>query len=526
MGYTSKPFNYDGTLPNQVEHDLELANDNFNILAQAFINNDPTTGIIKGPWVDVRAYASINDAVAAIGSDQKVLLIPNTQTLTGNLTIPSNITLLILQGGAIVAPSGSNYTLTINGSLVAGLYQIFYGFSPENITFGAGSVDKVYPQWWGAKGDGITDDYLAIQSAINSVKSIGGIVFFTPNEGSSWAIGSTLVIDKPIALIGSGAGSYENEGYFTPSTLIKWIGSAGGTMLVIGDGITAIAGVSIKNIAFDGQKIATTGLHLKEVRESVFENLLIQSSKIGMKLEVIATSGQDRNVMFNEFRNIFFIDYWSNGDTQGIVMSINNYGNCCMNQFYNLRICFKGDAPGIVVHGDNNSFFGTYIFRASGNGYGVEIGSPIGVCGSNYFYHLQSSAGGLHVTYNSTGNVVFGYDQINNEPLPVIDSGSSLLCFVVKGINYLYSLTGLKGLSTGNNPKYQLRGAVAVNAGATSVNVSFAPQQPDNNYGIFVSPTWNTTCYITSKTTTGFTVNFGTAAPTEGGYIEWFMLGY
>jgi hypothetical protein len=47
MGYTPNPFNYTGTLPNQVQNDLQLVNDNFNTLAQAFVGNDPTTGKVK-----------------------------------------------------------------------------------------------------------------------------------------------------------------------------------------------------------------------------------------------------------------------------------------------------------------------------------------------------------------------------------------------------------------------------------------------------------------------------------------------
>ena len=47
MGYTNRPFNYIGNLDYQVQHDLELANTNFEILAQAFFNNDPTTGKVK-----------------------------------------------------------------------------------------------------------------------------------------------------------------------------------------------------------------------------------------------------------------------------------------------------------------------------------------------------------------------------------------------------------------------------------------------------------------------------------------------
>jgi hypothetical protein len=47
MSYTSRPFNYTGTLPNQVQNDLNLANDNFDILGQAFLNNDPSSKPIK-----------------------------------------------------------------------------------------------------------------------------------------------------------------------------------------------------------------------------------------------------------------------------------------------------------------------------------------------------------------------------------------------------------------------------------------------------------------------------------------------
>ena len=47
MPYTRRPFNYTGTLPNQVENDLGLADDNFDILAQAFVNDDPASGVVK-----------------------------------------------------------------------------------------------------------------------------------------------------------------------------------------------------------------------------------------------------------------------------------------------------------------------------------------------------------------------------------------------------------------------------------------------------------------------------------------------
>ena len=38
--------------------------------------------------------------------------------------------------------------------------------------------DVVTPQMFGAKGDGITDDTTAIQSAFNAVRTNGGAVYF------------------------------------------------------------------------------------------------------------------------------------------------------------------------------------------------------------------------------------------------------------------------------------------------------------------------------------------------------------
>ncbi|MEM4620948.1 MAG: hypothetical protein QW607_12150 [Desulfurococcaceae archaeon] len=43
MPWTNRPFDYFGTSPTQILDDLTKANDNFEILGQAFVGNDPTT---------------------------------------------------------------------------------------------------------------------------------------------------------------------------------------------------------------------------------------------------------------------------------------------------------------------------------------------------------------------------------------------------------------------------------------------------------------------------------------------------
>lgn len=57
------------------------------------------------------------------------------------------------------------------------------------------------------------------------------------------------------------------------------------------------------------------------------------------------------------------------------------------------------------------------------------------------------------------------------------------------------------------------RPAVAVTAAAGTVAVAFPRAEADALYGVSVTPNWGTTAWVTAKTTTGFTVNFGTVAP-------------
>lgn len=54
--------------------------------------------------------------------------------------------------------------------------------------------------------------------------------------------------------------------------------------------------------------------------------------------------------------------------------------------------------------------------------------------------------------------------------------------------------------------------ARSVTAAATSVVVTFPRQEPDTDYGVSVTPSWNTTVWTSNKTTTGCTIHFGTAA--------------
>lgn len=121
--------------------------------------------ITKGPWVDSRAYTTLEDANTAAYNAGKLLVITKNYTLTANTTLTAAVK--VIKGGGLT--KASTYTLAINGPFEAGLYQVFIGFSAGDVTFGSGAVKKFYPEWWKTnETPGATDMRAAIQAAVDA----------------------------------------------------------------------------------------------------------------------------------------------------------------------------------------------------------------------------------------------------------------------------------------------------------------------------------------------------------------------
>ena len=146
---------------------------------------------------DTAAVMAAVTAAAAYDNGSEVF-IPRGAYSIGDVTVPNNVTLNFSQGGIISVQTGK--TITINGGIKAGLYQIFSG---SGTVAGTPKIKEVYPQWFGAKGDGVTDDTQAIQAAINlAISSNKNTVSCTSGE---YKISGALVNANLVTFAGDNA---------------------------------------------------------------------------------------------------------------------------------------------------------------------------------------------------------------------------------------------------------------------------------------------------------------------------------
>ena len=122
-------------------------------------------------------YDSLADAVSDIGSAVTTLVIDSKTIIADGTTVttPTTLSLMVINGGSFDGVAGgSTETLIVNGSLIAGYYQIL----GLNLTVEGGeNIPKIIIEWFGAIGDGLVDDTNAVVAAAAFAASGGKAVF-------------------------------------------------------------------------------------------------------------------------------------------------------------------------------------------------------------------------------------------------------------------------------------------------------------------------------------------------------------
>ena len=405
-------------------------------------------------WLTDTAYnGDLATAVTSIGSAKAILSIPaGNWPVATNLAIPANLTLRISHGALLNIATGK--TLTINGPLEAGLYQIFS-------CTGTGSVAGLKTTqaiWFGLHDDGSTDDYAAVMQSYNATATGGRLIFPRPAVGL--ALSNTLAITKPIIIEFQGD-AYVTDIYWAATSIpiFKWIGGASPMISV-----TNVAGVFFKGDALlDANRTATFGIYADRMRFGGWKGNLVvwNPATAGIKLYSSSSIAND-NSMYNTFDHIVV------RGPQALVMdsAYPLLANCCHNLVNKLTVVFTGDNALDLISCDNNSFNEVFLYRHTTEGLTTGNGLRFGsyAC-SNQISHYQGPVYLGAGTSNGTGtclvdvpavvssvNTILNYDMTNGQALPNITDKS------IRSATYKWTLSGsgtneyYLELAAGGNP--------------------------------------------------------------------------
>lgn len=104
-------------------------------------------------------FATLQDAITAVGSNNATLyILAGTYNISADLTVPANVT-LNLERGAVLAVATTK-TLTINGLIEAGFYQVFSWTGTGAIVLSG--LQPVKTSWFGDTATGINKGLLSV----------------------------------------------------------------------------------------------------------------------------------------------------------------------------------------------------------------------------------------------------------------------------------------------------------------------------------------------------------------------------
>jgi len=250
----------------------------------------PDMTYLGGTYLDAGAYSTLALADAAAAATGKQLVISSVWN-----TVPAvlNSHIWVLAGGRI----NNAGALMINGSFVAGRYQVFGGAGA--VSFGVTSTHLVYPEWWGAKADGATASAAPLQAALNSC-SAGAAVYLL---AGTYMCSTTINLPAYVKLYG--VSQIYSILSFTNQTLdgINFVTSGNNSFNTLRDlcvtgaknGFRAnyTGHITMENVY---AKNCVIGFYFSQVVGSMFTRLEGRYNGTGIKIDFNGISYSDQNV--------------------------------------------------------------------------------------------------------------------------------------------------------------------------------------------------------------------------------------
>lgn len=299
-----------------------------------------------------------------------------TQTIASNITwIGDNF---ISSGSLITINNG--VSVIINGTLEAGPYQIFnlvgsgqiyFAHNSPGVDTGQTTTDIVYPEWWGAQGNGTHDDTAAINSATYAFERGWGKVLFT---GKQYLISSECTISASYTFWEGEIPQWRN----TPLPTIVSNSATAKILRIYGAGTD---GVVVKGLTFSRSVSGTSGSRTISVEGGLtpkFENCTWADSQYGMYVHAVSGLSIKDCTAISEItgNGTDYGIYIDGTDTDNTGVSVQNFswlGNTTSDityQFYDKETGGSakgaGDRRLFNIGGSGQLNYGVYIEDGSG----------------------------------------------------------------------------------------------------------------------------------------------------------------
>jgi len=152
-------------------------------------------GSDRGP----RTGVTLSNTVSRLGTTPATIVIEGNWAIGNSFSVPTNITLQVLQGGRLTVAAAQ--TLTVNGTIDAGHYRIFYGAGTID-----GSAKMIYrPTIWGPAAFDVGDGTIVDDGFFSTNDMTDVMIQWAPNL-------DTNKTDDVTGLVGTGGGTVGDNG--------------------------------------------------------------------------------------------------------------------------------------------------------------------------------------------------------------------------------------------------------------------------------------------------------------------------
>lgn len=306
-----------------------------------------------------------------------------------------------LSAGATTLGALTGTTANFSGAVTA---SDFIGTLDAGINLGNLGMFNV--KFYGAKGDGTTDDATAIGLAITAASTLGGVVYFPP---ATYAIGSSLTLPPGVYLQG-----YVPQRGQTPATtpigsVLKGISGLSGSDAIVTSSLAnacGVLGLTLLDCGYGGawaiHILGSTGLIIRDVA------IVFISAESGNGINL---DGGSNNVIAARLDNVSIVS--GNGYVGGVGLQLGTSGGAShitnASLFTNVEIV--GFTTGVnVVGGGGNTFISPWVQSCT-------TGFALGTCNNTQVYGGWTEA--------NTTNYTLASGAVQNHFYHVRDAGGS-----------------------------------------------------------------------------------------------------